>query len=238
MSQPAYTYACMQDTGSAARQLTLYVIAEHINVETGKTYCGIKKLMREAHVKSDRTMRNYLAELEVRGFIKREKRQRENGANSTDFIELVGFLDWYASNGGPVVSPAAKSTGGVTNGKNYRGAARITGGSGNLATGHNDHLLNDLKDPPLPPKGGRSRKSRIDTGAKRQPAVAARYVSEEALDKMGSIASGWDRQHLLARFLEWPGSANARNMDAAFLGWAKSFTKGKDPYGNSIGQAA
>jgi hypothetical protein len=62
---------------------------------------------------------------------------------------------------------------------------------------------------------------------KRRPAQAPRFVSEAALDKVKSIAPGWDRQMLLRKFLDWEGSKNAQHMDAAFLGWAKRFTKGK-----------
>src|SRR5262249_25056569 len=64
---------------------------------------------------------------------------------------------------------------------------------------------------------------------KRRPAVLHRFVSQDALDQVRTIASGWDRQMLLRRFLDWPGSRQARDMDAAFLAWCRSFTKGKPP---------
>jgi hypothetical protein len=63
----------------------------------------------------------------------------------------------------------------------------------------------------------------------RRPAVLHRFVSEAALDKVCEIASGWDRQALLAKFHAWPGSKKARDMDAAFLAWVRSFTKGMPP---------
>jgi hypothetical protein len=229
MSSKAYTYAAMQDTGSAAMQLTLYVIAEHVNVENGKTYCSVKTLMREAHVKSDRTMRNYLAQLEARGFIKREKRQRDDGGNTSDLIELVGFLRWYASNGGPPLPDGTGQLGDI-GGKNYRGVARSTGGTGRQVTGPNEHPSKDLKDPPLPPKGGdRLIEGRKGSGRIRQPARLPAYVSEDALDQVRKLAPGWDRQFLLKKFMAWPGSDNARNKDRAFLAWVPSFTKGKPP---------
>jgi hypothetical protein len=62
---------------------------------------------------------------------------------------------------------------------------------------------------------------------KRRPAQVPRFVSEAALDKVKAIAPGWDRQMLLRKFLDWEGSKNAQHMDAAFLGWAKRFTRGK-----------
>lgn len=60
-----------------------------------------------------------------------------------------------------------------------------------------------------------------------RPAAVPRFVSERALDQVRSIAPGWDRQHLLRKFLDWDGSKHARNPDKAFLAWVRSFTKGK-----------
>jgi hypothetical protein len=74
----------------------------------------------------------------------------------------------------------------------------------------------------------RSFKCEIDDATRRQ-AVLNRFVSEAALDRVRTIAPGWDRQALLRKFLAWPGSSTAENMDAAFLGWVKKFTKGKAP---------
>jgi Protein of unknown function (DUF1376) len=65
--------------------------------------------------------------------------------------------------------------------------------------------------PPRPPKA----------------ATVPRYVTEAALERVRSIAPGWDRQALLKKFLDWPGSRNAQNLDAAFLGWVPKFTKGR-----------
>jgi uncharacterized protein YdaU (DUF1376 family) len=64
-------------------------------------------------------------------------------------------------------------------------------------------------------------------GGKSRPAQIHRFVSEEALDKVKTIAPSWDRQMLLKKFLEWPKSKNAHDLDAAFLGWVSKFTKGK-----------
>ena len=109
----AYSYATTKDTGNIALQMALYVIAMHVSVETGKTFVGIRTLMNEAKVKSDRTMRNYIARLEAMDLVRREKRQRKDGGNTTDTIELVGFLDWLkAQRGGPVVGGPAGITGG------------------------------------------------------------------------------------------------------------------------------
>ena len=59
-----------------------------------------------------------------------------------------------------------------------------------------------------------------------QPARLDRFVSEAALDKVRHIAPGWDRQFLLRKFTDWGGSHKAKNIDAAFLGWVRAFTKG------------
>lgn len=71
--------------------------------------------------------------------------------------------------------------------------------------------------------------SESDLEVKAKPARVERFVSEKALDRVRYIAPNWDRQWLLAKFLDWPGSAKARNMDAAFLAWIPKFTKGREP---------
>lgn len=66
--------------------------------------------------------------------------------------------------------------------------------------------------------------------AKALSTPARQFVSDDALDKVRSVAPGWDRQWLLLRYQEWShGKAAPANIDAAFLGWAKKFTKGKPP---------
>jgi hypothetical protein len=76
---------------------------------------------------------------------------------------------------------------------------------------------------------GSLKSNEVDDATNRRPAAIHRFVSENALDRVREIAPGWDRQWLLAKFLAWPGSRKAENMDAAFLGWVKRFTKGKAP---------
>lgn len=68
----------------------------------------------------------------------------------------------------------------------------------------------------------------VDDG-KTRPAQTPRFVSEDALNKVKEIPSarGWDRQALLAKFLKWPKSKTAVDMDEAFLGWVRSFTNGR-----------
>lgn len=52
-------------------------------------------------------------------------------------------------------------------------------------------------------------------------------VSDQALNLVSKIAPGWDRQMLRKKFLDWPKSRTADDLDGAFLGWVKKFTKGK-----------
>ena len=68
------------------------------------------------------------------------------------------------------------------------------------------------------------------TAAAVKPAASRSWVSEDALDRVRDAAPGWDRQWLLAKYQEWSkGKPTPANIDAAFLGWAKKFTKGKRP---------
>jgi hypothetical protein len=56
-------------------------------------------------------------------------------------------------------------------------------------------------------------------------------VSLGALEKVPSIAPGWDKYFLEAQYKSWVSTLGEmpRNADAAFLGWVKKFTKGKKP---------
>jgi hypothetical protein len=54
------------------------------------------------------------------------------------------------------------------------------------------------------------------------------YVSEDALDELHTVAPGWDRQFLLAKYMDWiADKEQPRDIDRAFIGWVKSFTKGQ-----------
>lgn len=58
----------------------------------------------------------------------------------------------------------------------------------------------------------------------------APLISEDALSQVRSIAPGWDKYFLAARYTEWmKGRERPTHPDAAFLGWVKRFTKGKAP---------
>lgn len=55
-------------------------------------------------------------------------------------------------------------------------------------------------------------------------------ISSTAMEQLKGIAPGWDRHMLEATYKNWMQDKDAaRNEDARFLGWAKSFTKGRPP---------
>lgn len=55
-------------------------------------------------------------------------------------------------------------------------------------------------------------------------------ISTEAFDRIHEIAPGWDRYALEAQYQGWAADKDvARNEDARFLGWVRSFTKGRPP---------
>ena len=57
-------------------------------------------------------------------------------------------------------------------------------------------------------------------------AIGVAYQPTDAvLDQLRTIAPGWDRQALLARYREWSkGKARPDNPHGAFIGWARRFT--------------
>lgn len=70
------------------------------------------------------------------------------------------------------------------------------------------------------------------TGVTANDLLARRQVrlTMEALDRVHDIAPGWDRYALESLYLRWIADKDpARNEDARFLGWVKSYTKGKAP---------
>ena len=61
---------------------------------------------------------------------------------------------------------------------------------------------------------------------KPQPRVVR--ISGEAFERAHDLAPGWDRYALEQIYLEWAADKDAaRSEDARFLGWVKSYTKGK-----------
>lgn len=53
-------------------------------------------------------------------------------------------------------------------------------------------------------------------------------ISSRAIEQLGDAAPRWDKHLLESLYLEWAKTKDAaRNEDARFLGWVKSYTKGK-----------
>jgi hypothetical protein len=60
------------------------------------------------------------------------------------------------------------------------------------------------------------------------PAERRILISSQAIEKLYEIAPGWDKYMLEHSYIAWAmDKEDARNEDARFLGWVKSYTKGK-----------
>lgn len=69
-----------------------------------------------------------------------------------------------------------------------------------------------------------------DAAASGIGAPRAVRISMHALDQARELAPGWDRYALEQIYIGWASRKDpARNEDARFLGWVKSYTKGKPP---------
>lgn len=89
---------------------------------------------------------------------------------------------------------------------------------------------------PRPAIGGSAAGELERTGAATQiskpasaPAAGRRIgVSQRAIEQLYNFAPGWDKYMLEHTYMEWAKDKEAaRNEDARFLGWVKSYTKGK-----------
>jgi hypothetical protein len=53
-------------------------------------------------------------------------------------------------------------------------------------------------------------------------------ISGDAIERVCDVAPGWDRYALETMYINWASDKDAaRNEDARFLGWVRSYTKGK-----------
>jgi hypothetical protein len=161
---------------------------------------------REAGVGRDKAWR-LLRELEGAGYCQREQGRKTDGSNRFASVEYL-FSDEPLPKKPRTEKPGAEPSTGLPYTENTGAVVQIK-----RATNTESKRSSELK---------------IDDATKR-PAVVHRFVSEAALDRIREIAPGWDRQAVLRKFLDWPGSKEARDMNAAFLAWVKSFTKGKAP---------
>lgn len=190
-----------------ARMVLIFVLSFPDNWEF-----SFKWLMEQPPGFGRDRLKRHIAELVQYGYCQRARERQQSGAFGTYA---------YVFTDDPQV---------VDNNPNQQlGTSNWNPVTGDQSHSKKESQKKNHKDPPLPPRGRGGRSSKLKSDKQARPARAARFVSEEALDRVRSVAPGWDRQFLLTKFLEWPKSANARDLDAAFLGWAKTFTKGKTP---------
>jgi Initiator Rep protein, WH2/Initiator Replication protein, WH1 len=78
---------------------------------------------------------------------------------------------------------------------------------------------------------GKARRGRAFKATASPAAAGTPYEPTDAvLDQLLTLAPGWDRQGLVARYRQWSkGKEAPDNPHGAFLGWVKRFTKGKAP---------
>ena len=76
---------------------------------------------------------------------------------------------------------------------------------------------------------GKARRGKAFTAAAPNTPHSAPYEPTDAiLDQLRTLAPGWDRQGLVARYREWSrGKVAPDKPHGAFIGWVKRFTKGK-----------
>jgi hypothetical protein len=118
MSVKALTWAFEQPI-SATEKVVLLALADHAN-ESGLCWPSIAVLVQRAHV-GERTVQRALQSLEDGGFIARERRQRENGSDTSNLYRLMFDRVSQRVSGGVNLAPH----GGVTQ----------TGGEGVTGTG-------------------------------------------------------------------------------------------------------
>lgn len=85
--------------------------------------------------------------------------------------------------------------------------------------------------PSPPPVARRSHLVVLPSVKAPEPAPRPKFISSEALEKVPQIAPGWDKYALEPQYLDWSARQDEapRDIDRAFLGWVKAFTKGKKP---------
>lgn len=222
--------------GSTARKMVAIKLADVAGDDGDSVYPSVKTVAAESEL-SERTVQYVLRQFVEEGLLIVVKVGGGGGHGLQATTEYRIDLNRLAK------YPPSKETG-VTN----RGAKSAPPNLDDFSTGVQPDAARGATDggsgcipctrsiqdnPSLNPSAqatpARSSRRDFDGSARKRatPAHVQKYVSEDALDKLRTIAPNWDRQWLLAKFLEWPSSKSANNMDAAFLGWAKTFTKGK-----------
>lgn len=106
MANETQTWADLQDAGCAQSQLVLQAIARHANWDTGKGFCAVREIARMAKC-SMPTARRHIHRLRDDDLIAIEPGRRNDGAQSSNTITLVGYAEWIAAvrSGGIVAKP-------------------------------------------------------------------------------------------------------------------------------------
>ncbi len=108
MSNEAQVWADLQDVGNPQAALVLQAIARHADWDTGRCWPSVKTIARMAKC-SDRTAQRYIDRLATDGIIKVSPRFRDDGSQTSNILELVGYAEWQAAlrTGGEVQRPKA-----------------------------------------------------------------------------------------------------------------------------------
>ena len=134
MSVKALTWAFEQPI-SATEKVVLLALADHAN-EHGLCWPSISLLVQRAHV-GERTVQRAIQALEDGGFITRERRQRENGSDTSNLYRLCLNV---AQGGQAWTSVDQRGSGGVNLAPHPVGGVTQTGGEGVIQTGGEDGL--------------------------------------------------------------------------------------------------
>lgn len=110
MSLQAINFAMTQPVEETGPRLLLFIIAHHVNWETGFMYVTQEQLADEIK-SSERSVRRWLEYLEVEGYIARRECRGDQGRRLPDEIELIGYLEWQRVlyEGGTIKSPKARA---------------------------------------------------------------------------------------------------------------------------------
>lgn len=189
--------------GGATRKAVALKLADYANDEGGNIWPSVETIAKQTEVCGRTVQRTLKAFVKERLLI--VTKAGGNGPKSTTHyrFDLTKLAPLAGPNKGDTVSPTPPAKGDTQSQKGCH------------------HVTQSIKEP--------SKRSfeRVSDDRRKRPAAVHRFVSEDALDRVRVVAPGWDRQALLRKFSDWPGSRNANNLDQAFIGWAKSFTKGR-----------
>lgn len=109
MSMQAINFAMTLPIPEPGPRLLLFIIAHHVNWQTGVMRVSQKELAKEAFA-SERTIRRWLEYLEAGEYITRTERRDHDGTWLTADIELSGYIEWQQAiyEGGTIRDPKTR----------------------------------------------------------------------------------------------------------------------------------